>query len=87
MDFQAVQSKINVKKLTGRKARKLIYDYIHKLNKGTKRGTRNFTTQFLCDMSRQTATIEVYKMGKNEDSMELVFTFGYHDGNGPDGRV
>lgn len=77
MTFQSISNKIY--SLSGKAARKVIYNYLHELNKGTRRGTRKYTTQLLTDCGTRTEYIEVYKMEKNEAKGHLIYTFKYQD--------
>lgn len=82
MNFAKIQMEIDSKKICGKKAKKLVYSFLKQLNKGTKVGDRNYTSQFLTDMSLRESYIEVFK---GEGGLR-VFRFIFKDGFGSDGR-
>lgn len=77
-----IQEEIDSKNICGKKAKKLIYSFLKELNKGTKIGNRNYTSQFLTDSSRGFSQIEVFE---GENGKKLC-VFDFKDGFGSDGR-
>ena len=75
LKFNKIQTKLDSKRIGGKKAKKLIYSYLSELNEGTKIGDRNFTSQFLCDMGKGIEIIEVFKGEKGDK----VFSFSFNE--------